>query len=233
MRKHTAPGDKDLAYGLTILHEDRDIIVVNKPAGMNTIPLPHEKERNACSILLDYVRKGAAKSRARIFIVHRLDTWTSGALIFARTEEAMNKLKDNWKNTKKQYLAIVHGKLGKSSDTITGYLAESDPYHVKATSNPAEGKLASTAYRVLKATKNYSLLEIDLLTGRKHQIRVHLAGIGHPVVGDRKYGKKDSQPRLMLHSRSISFDHPHSGKRMTLTAETPASFKTLVGEFED
>lgn len=231
MRKQTAPGDKALAFGLEILHEDRDIIVVNKPAGMNSIPLPDEKERNACSILMNYVQKGTVKSRARIYIVHRLDQWTSGALIFARSEEAKNKLKENWAETRKKYLAIVHGKLEKSSDTIANYLSEKGLYNVQATDNATEGKLARTGYRVLKETKKYSLLEIDLLTGRKHQIRVQLAGLGHPVVGDKKYGQKDTQPRLMLHAYSIKFNHPVSGNPISLTAQPPAIFKKLVGEW--
>lgn len=232
MRKHTAPGDTSLAFGLEILHEDRDLIVVNKPAGMNSIPLPDEKERNACSILLNYVRKGAVKSRARIFIVHRLDQWTSGVLIFAKSEEAKVKLKANWAETRKKYLAIVHGKLDKDSDTIANYLTEKGLYHVQATENTVEGKLARTGYLVLKQTKKYSLLEIDLITGRKHQIRVHMAGLGHPIAGDRKYGKPDPQPRLMLHAYSITFIHPFSGKAMTFTAQPPAIFKTVIGEFE-
>ncbi|MEN6627541.1 MAG: RluA family pseudouridine synthase [Candidatus Sumerlaeia bacterium] len=233
MRKHAAPGDKILGYGLEILHEDRDIIVVNKPAGLKTIATEGDKERNAYYILLDYVRKGAVKSRNRIYVVHRLDRDTTGVLIFAKSEEAKMKLQDNWKNTRKQYLAVVHGKLEKKADTITNYLAENSIHVVYQTPNSSEGKLASTAYQVIKETKLYSLLKIDLLTGRKNQIRVHMAGIGRPIVGDRMYGdKKDKQPRMALHARSIAFAHPYNGKPMAFTAETPGFFKTLVGEFE-
>ena len=142
-------------------------------------------------MLTDYVRKHSARSRKRVFVVHRLDRETSGVLIFAKSEEAKVRLQDRWKETKKTYLAAVHGKCDKMSETITSYLAENKAYFVYATSDPAQGKLAETAYRVLKQTRRFALLEVDLVTGRKNQIRVHLAGIGHPVVGDRKYGRRD------------------------------------------
>lgn len=234
MRKHPVPGDKNLPHGLVILHEDRDIIVVDKPAGLLSMGTDRHKEHTAYFILVDYVRKGAAKSRNRVFIVHRLDRETSGVLIFAKTEAAQQKLKDNWKNTHKTYLAVVHGKLAKSEDTISNYLAENALYQVYATNDTETGKLARTAYRVIKETKIYSLLEVELLTGRKHQIRVHFAGIGHPVVGDKKYGKPDDpRKQLALHARSISFDHPYSGKRMTFVSELPEYFKTLIGNMPD
>ncbi|MCE5229459.1 RluA family pseudouridine synthase [bacterium] len=231
MRKHARPGDKVLDAGLEILHEDRDIIVVNKPAGLLTIATERDRERTAYFILMDYVRKGAAKSPNRVYVVHRIDKGTSGVLIFAKTEAAKMQLQDHWSEIRKKYLTVVHGKLEKKSDLITSYLAENSVYHVYSTPDSSRGKLAKTAYRVIKETKIYSVLEVDLLTGRKHQIRVHLAGIGHPVVGDRKYGpKEDKNKELALHARSISFRHPYSGKEMTFEAPVPEYFKELVGE---
>ena len=216
-----------------ILHEDRDIIVVDKPAGLLTISTEREKSRTAYFILTDYVRKGVAKSRNRVFIVHRLDRETSGILIFAKNEAAKFRLQSLWPDTKKRYLAVVHGRCEKQADTITTYLAENQAYGVYTTSDARKGKLSRTAYKVLKQTKDYSLLEVDLLTGRKHQIRVHLAGIGHPVVGDDRYGKDYSRHRrLALHAHSVSFKHPFSGEPLTFETKVPPFFNTLVGQWQ-
>jgi RluA family pseudouridine synthase len=230
MRKHARPGAKLLPKGLVILYEDADILVVDKPPGLLTIATDKEKSRTAYFILTDYVRKGYAKSRKRIFIVHRLDRDTSGVLVFAKSEQAKFSLQGQWDSTKKKYLALVHGTCEKASDTISTYLVENAAHGVYSTSDTAKGKLSHTAYTVLKATEDFTLLEVDLLTGRKHQIRVHLAGIGHPVVGDRKYGKKNkAHKRLALHARSISFIHPISRERLTFETKVPAYFNRLIG----
>lgn len=232
MRKHTGPSGKRLPGGLTLLHEDRDIIVVDKPPGLLTISTEREKSRTAYFILTDYVRKGVAKSRNRIFIVHRLDRETSGILIFAKNEEAKFRLQDQWEHTKKQYLAVVHGRCDKRADTITTYLAENQAHGVYMTSDARKGKLSHTAYKVLKETRDFSLLEVELLTGRKHQIRVHLAGIGHPVVGDERYGKEQKRhQRLALHARSISFKHPFTGEQLIFNSKMPVFFNSLVGQW--
>jgi len=229
----SAPRGKRLPGGLAILHEDRDIVVVDKPAGLLTISTDREKSRTAYFLLTDYVRKGVAKSRNRIFIVHRLDRETSGILIFAKNEEAKFRLQSQWQDTKKQYLAVIHGHCEMRAQTITTYLTENQAHGVYTTADTRKGKLSHTAYRVLKETREFSLLEIELLTGRKHQIRVHLAGIGHPVVGDDRYGKEPKRrQRLALHARSISFKHPFSGEALTFTTKTPMFFHTLVGQWE-
>ncbi len=215
--------------GLTILYEDRDILVVDKAAGLLTIATDDEQTRTAYHLLTDYVRKGCAKSRERIFIVHRLDRDTSGVLVFAKNEEAKRKLQGNWDKTEKHYLAVVHGILAKKEGTITSYLAENSAFRVYSTPNPTKGLLSHTSYRVNQEVRLFSLLDITLLTGRKNQIRVHLADQGHPVVGDRKYGNiKDPHRMLALHARSLSIDHPFSGKRMSFEAELPAHFDRLI-----
>jgi len=227
MAKRFRPGV--LPHGLVILHEDREILVVDKPAGLLTIGTERDKSRTAYFVVTDYVRKGCARSRNRVFIVHRLDRDTSGVLVFAKSEEAKLRLQGAWGETEKTYLAVVHGRCPKSQETITSYLAENKAHVVYSTSDAAKGKLARTAYKVLKQTKAYALLEVNLLTGRKNQIRVHLADIGHPIVGDRKYGSAtDSHAGLALHARSISFTHPMSGQRLTLAATVPAYFQKLV-----
>ena len=233
MRKQFGPTDKHLAGGLAILYEDRDIIVVDKPAGLLTISTDREQSRTAYFILTDYVRRGVAKSRNRIFIVHRLDRETSGILVFAKNEAAKFRLQSQWQDTKKIYLAVVHGRCEKREEIITTYLAENRAHGVYTTNDARKGKLAHTVYKVLKETKDYSLLEVDLLTGRKHQIRVHLAGIGHPVVGDPRYGQeRKPRNRLALHAQSISFKHPFSGEVLTFTTKTPMFFDTLIGHWE-
>ena len=216
-----------------LLYEDRDILVVDKPAGLLTVGTDREKERTAYFALTDYVRKGDAKSRNRIFIVHRLDRETSGVLVFAKTVEAKLCLQRRWDETRKTYLAVVHGKLKKHSDTITTYLAENSAYGVYSTTDAKQGKLSHTMYTVLRETKDFALLDVELLTGRKHQIRVHLADQGHPVVGDTKYGRSnEAHKRLALHARSLSLRHPVTGDAFTFHAEVPAHFKELVGSVE-
>jgi tRNA pseudouridine32 synthase/23S rRNA pseudouridine746 synthase/23S rRNA pseudouridine1911/1915/1917 synthase len=233
MQRPSGPTGRFPARGLTILYEDRDLLVVDKPSGLLTIGTEREKERTAYFALTEYVRKGAARSRNRIFIVHRLDRETSGVLVFAKTVEAKVSLQSRWDETKKRYLAVVHGKCEKRSETITTYLAENSAHGVYSTADPRKGKLAHTAYTVLKETKDFTLLDVELLTGRKHQIRVHLADRGHPVVGDKRYGRADrAHGRLALHARSLAFRHPVSGKELTFGAKAPAYFRELVGSFE-
>ena len=225
------PVTRNLQCGLALLYEDRDILVVNKPAGLLTIATDSEKTRTAYFILTDYVRKGHRKSRNRIFIVHRLDRETSGILIFAKTIEAKLYLQQHWETTDKKYLAVVHGRMEKETETISSYLAENKAHLVYSTSDRNKGRFARTIYRVLKQNRDYALLDIDLLTGRKHQIRVHLAEIGHPVVGDTKYGKENRGYRhLALHAHSLSVTHPFTGERLTFEAAAPAFFKQLLGD---
>ena len=217
--------------GLPILHEDKDIIVVVKRAGLLTIGTDREKLRTAHYLLNDYVRKGNPKSRHRVYVVHRLDKDTSGILLFAKSEQTKKFLQENWQHTEKHYLAIVHGQLTPKEGTISTYLAENKAQRVYSTLDAAKGKLSHTAYKVLKETKGFSLVDIHLLTGRKHQIRVHFAEKGHPVAGDRKYGNKDSgSKRLALHARSISFTHPFTGKLMTFDTGMPEDFVRLFGK---
>ncbi len=233
MRRRSRSGAKLLPKGLVIIYEDRDILVVDKPPGLLTIATDTEKSRTAYFILTDYVRRGCARSKNRIFIVHRLDRETSGILIFAKSEDAKLRLQSQWKDTKKKYLAVVHGKCEKRSETISTYLVENKAHAVYSTSDTTKGKLSHTAYEVLKQTKEFALLDVDLLTGRKNQIRVHLADIGHPVVGDQKYGKgKDAHKRLALHARSISFQHPFSGAQLTFETKVPLYFNKLVGSLD-
>jgi len=214
--------------GLIILHEDRDIIVVDKAPGLLTMGTDREKERTAYYRLTDYVRKGNSKSRERVYIVHRLDREVSGILVFARSMKAKNVLQRQWEQVEKHYLALVHGLPKDSEGTFTSYLIENGVHSVHSTTNPRRGKLSHTSYKVLGHLKGVSLLDINLLTGRKHQIRVHLAENNLPIVGDTKYGgKRSGARRLALHAKSITFKHPHNGEPCFFETRIPHLFSRV------
>lgn len=215
--------------GLSILYEDRDILIVDKAAGLLTVSDGEGEERTAYFLLNDYVRKGVAKSRNRVFIVHRLDRDTSGLLVFAKHEEAKRFLQDGWSEFQKKYYAVVQGKMPGPEGVVESHLVESGVHKVYSVDDPTQGKFARTGYRVLKETPAASLLEIELFTGRKHQIRVHLADLGCPVAGDKRYGSvRRVDGRLALHAGFLAIDHPFSKERMTFTAALPAAFDGLV-----
>ena len=217
---------------MTILHEDKEILVVVKPAGLLTVGTERDKTRTAHYLLNDYVRKGDPKSRNRVYVVHRLDQDTSGLLLFAKSEAAKIFLQEHWERTEKHYLAIVHGRLTLKEGTISSALVENAAQRVYSTPDPAQGKLSTTEYKVIQESrKGFSLVDIHLLTGRKHQIRVHFAELGHPLVGDKKYGNGDLvSNRLALHARSLSFPHPFNGRLMTFDTGMPEDFVRLLAK---
>lgn len=231
MGKSKKPGGKHQPKGLRILHEDRDILVVDKAPGLLTVGTDRDKINTAYFRLTDYVRKGNPKSRERVFIVHRLDREVSGVLVFARTPEAKSRLQQQWEEVEKHYLALVHGSPEAPSGTFSSYLIAQGVQRVHSTANTNTGKLSHTAYQVLGHCDGVTLLDINLLTGRKHQIRVHLAENNLPIVGDGRYGAKQAGAgRLALHASSISFPHPYSGKPCTFEAPTPRIFARFKAE---
>src|SRR5210317_1966984 len=196
--------------GLTILHEDQDIMVIDKSSGLLTISSEGTRENTAYYLLNEYIRKGNPKSRNQIFIVHRLDKNTSGLIVFAKNEQAKRFLQDEWPKFNKTYYAVINGHLPEKEGLITSYLAENSIHKMYTVTDPKKGKLAKTGYKVLKESKSYSLLEINLLTGRKNQIRVHFSDKGHAVAGDKIYGKNEKGiKRLALHAASLTLLHPH------------------------
>jgi RluA family pseudouridine synthase len=220
------PSKKHQPRGLTILFEDHDIMVVDKIHGLLTMGTDREREKTAHFLLNEYVKKGNQRSRNRVFIVHRLDRDTSGILVFAKNENAKRYLQDNWQEFSKTYFAVVHGSLKEKEGVIESYLFENKNYRVYSVSDPAKGKFSKTAYKVLKESSKFSLLEVALHTGRKHQIRVHFSEKGHTVVGDKIYGT--AAKRLALHSASLTILHPFTKKEMFFETEIPLYFKTLV-----
>jgi len=214
--------------GIKILYEDRDLIVIDKSSGLLSVKANYETEKRAHRLLTNYVKKGNPKAKIQLFVVHRLDRDTSGVLIFAKSYAIREKFAQQWETVEKKYLALVYGNLTEGnliekSGVIESYLAEGENYIMRSVKNPREGKLARTKYKVIKESKHYSLLEIDLLTGRKNQIRVHLSENGHPIVGDTKY-KKDTKGRLALHAFSIRFKHPYNNEEMMFEAKIPQYF---------
>ena len=218
--------------GVDILHEDRDLFVINKAIGVLSTGTRRDEAFTAENVLSNYLRKGCARSTKHVYLVHRLDRETSGIMLYAKTEEAQQRLKDNWSKNEKIYYAAVRGHLTEKKGVLSSYLAEDEDLYVYSVKDPAQGKLSQTAYEVVAENPNMSLVKINLLTGRKNQIRVQFSEIGHPVVGDQKYGCNDPfRDRLCLHAKTIAFDHPYSGKRLTFDTQLPQTFLWLFPQF--
>ncbi len=214
--------------GLNIVFEDQYLIVIEKQAGVLSIATEKQKDNTAYSTLSDHVKK--QDPRNRIFVVHRLDRETSGLMMFAKSEKIQKLLQESWNATieERTYLAVVEGYVEKKQDTITSYLVESKALIVYSSKNPDVGQQAITHYEVLRSNKNFSLLKVNLETGRKNQIRVHAKDIGHSVVGDEKYGAKtDPIKRLGLHAWVLAFKHPITKKDLRFETEIPSKFVNL------
>lgn len=215
-----------LEHRLRIIHLDDAIIVVDKPAGLLSMGSEREKQRTAHRILNEHLKTRSRSPRQQAFIVHRLDRESSGLMLFARSESAQAALQRNWKSITKKYLAVVKGVPSKAQGTLTAHLVESKSLLVHRVDNG--GQLAITHYRVLRILDDKSLLELTLETGRKHQIRVQLATVGHPIVGDRRYGADRTKTRLALHSCELKFRHPVSGASMEFRSALPTPLNALV-----
>lgn len=220
---------------LRIIFEDDHLIVVEKKPGLLTVPtIVGSKETTAFSILKNYVRK--QNSRACIYTVHRLDRETSGLLVFAKTPKLQEYMRTYWREivTRRTYVAVADGRFGEKQGTITSWLTE-DKRNAMVYSSPVDdgGQKAVTHYKVLKDSENYSLLELNLETGRTNQIRVHLASKGHPVTGDRKYGHGNEESpidRLCLHARILEFIHPVTEQTVHFETPIPKEFSKIVAK---
>ncbi len=214
--------------GLNIVYEDDWILVVNKDAGLLTIATENEKERTAFSYLSAYLK--FYDRNAKVFIVHRIDRWTSGLLIFAKDERAQSILRTNWDEMvlSRQYVAVVEGRMERTEGTITTWMDEDPKTTRMFVCRPGTGKRAVTHYRLIDEVPGLSLMELELETGRKNQIRVHMRHIGHAVAGDQKYGAHiDPIGRLCLHARQIEFEHPMTGQIMNFETPIPPEFTKL------
>lgn len=211
-----------------VLHEDRDLLVVDKPAGLLSMGNEKEKTRTAYRMASDYVK--AREPGTRIFIVHRLDRDTSGVLVFAKNEKMKRALQDNWDKLVKRrgYLAAVEGRLPQQEGTVKSFLCETVTHLVYSGAKGRDGKEAVTRYRLVAENRGYSLAEVEIDTGRKNQIRVHLQDLGCPVAGDRQYGAKtDPLGRLGLHAHELSITDPRNRKQLVFRAPLPAGFQKL------
>ncbi|MGL5637453.1 MAG: RluA family pseudouridine synthase [Bacteroidales bacterium] len=220
---------KPIVKGLQIVYEDRDVIVVDKEAGVLSIATDKEKKLTAYSTLSSYVK--AEDPRNRIFVLHRLDRDTSGLMMFAKSQQVQEKMQKNWDKmvTERTYLAVVEGSLEKREDTISSYMWENKKsMKMHSSKDPDDGELAVTHYRTIKWNDSFSMLQVKLDTGKKNQIRVHMQEIGHPIVGDDKYGSKMNPIRRMgLHACELAFIHPTTGKEMYFSTPVPKKFKQL------
>lgn len=215
--------------GLTILFEDQFLIVINKQAGLLSMSTSKEHDRTAYGILSDYVKK--QKPENKVFIIHRLDRETSGVMMFARSENVQRLMQESWNDTTKErtYVALVEGVPEPPTGSVSSYLHESKALIVYSSQNPDSGRLSVTNYATVKANENYALLELELETGRKNQIRVHMQDIGHPIAGDAKYGAlTDPIGRLGLHAERLNFEHPITYERMQFDAPVPKTFLAMV-----
>lgn len=226
-------GEKDTR--VKIVFEDDWLIVVDKRSGVLSMSTGRPGETTAYSLLSDYVKRVYGKD-SKIFIVHRIDRETSGLIIFSKDEKTKHALQENWNSSvlERKYCAILEGRPPENQGTVHSWLSE-NPKSLKVTSSPTDdgGKESVTHYRVLSHGKHYSLVEFELETGRKHQIRVHSALLGCPVTGDRRYGAADNPAgRIALHARSIVFRHPVTGKVMSFDTGLPNIFKAVMKDDE-
>ena len=215
---------------ISLIYEDRDVLVINKGYGILSMGTDKIKDGTAYSIMRDYVKY--SDPNAKVFIVHRLDRDTSGLMMLAKTMEAKDAMQHNWNNMviNRKYVCVVEGIVEEKSGVVKSYLNETSKFEVYSTPEPKEGsQLAVTRYKVLKVNNGYSLLEVELDTGRKNQIRVHMQELGHPIVGDRKYGAQSSPiHRLALHAQTLRFVHPMTRKEMNFELPIPAKFLSLL-----
>jgi len=241
--------EKRLHEDIDLLYEDEHLLVIHKKENLLTIATEREKEKTVYAYLYGYIKR--QKPENKIFVVHRLDQKASGILIFARSEEVKRKLQVQFHEhtVDRQYIAIVEGRMKQDHGTVQNYLAENRAYKVYVTEAPQQpvsslhdqrrhakepktgarpGRLAISDFLVRKRSAKYTWVEVTTRTGRKHQIRVHLAGLGHPIIGDKEYGStKNPLNRLGLHASRLGFVHPITGKKMRFEVDAPPLFRKM------
>lgn len=213
------------SHWVRIVYEDQYLFVVEKRSGILSNS-PHSDEETVQGILNQYLEKNHQRCHAHT--IHRLDRDTSGLLLFAKDKKVALKFEENWKETvyDRRYVALVHGEMRKKEGAISSWLKDNAQFLTYSSKTDNGGKFATTHYKLIKVSDGYSLVELKLDTGRKNQIRVHLADIGFPVVGDPKYGDGDDKiGRLGLHAYKLCFIHPITHEDLKFETEFPASFR--------
>ncbi|MBP5688082.1 MAG: RluA family pseudouridine synthase [Muribaculaceae bacterium] len=215
---------------IKLVFEDNDIIVVDKGYGVLSTAAGKPSDDTVFNIVKKYAR--GFSDKANVYVVHRLDRDTSGLMLLTRTKQARDKLISNWNNMviERKYIAIVEGKVEQKEGTVKSFLAENpDTFEMYSTEDKKLGRLAVTRYRVVKQGRRYAMVELEIKTGRKNQIRVHMHDLGNPVSGDRKYGGHPSPiNRIALHATTLSIVHPITGKAVTFTSPAPENFNTMI-----
>jgi len=214
---------------IKVLYEDKWMIVIEKASGLLSVANDTAREKNAFHIVRDYVRHD--NPDAELYVCHRLDQYTSGILMFSKDEDMMHELRANWDYYVKErrYVCVTENVPLRKEDTIESLLTQNDRMQVFSTSDEEKGRLAVTHYKVLQSRGRYALVDVEIFTGKKNQIRVHMSEMGCPIAGDMKYGAETNPVRrLMLHNYRLSFIHPVSGELMRFTLPTPAVFRKLT-----
>lgn len=207
---------------LNIVYEDKFLLIINKETKLLTIATNKENEHNLYSDVYNYLHK----KNQKVFIVNRLDRDTSGLVIFAKSEEIKNIMQANWNEVIRKYYAVVEGQILKSG-SVESYLKETKTLLTYSTKDKS-GKYAKTIYNPIYSNKKYTLLDINILTGRKNQIRVHMQDISHSIVGDKKYGSRINPiNRMCLHAYYLKFMHPKTNETIELITDFPKEFNKL------
>ena len=214
-----------------LLYEDQEIIVIDKPAGIATSSV--DGSANIQWTISEYLKE-KSKGTVRTYVVHRLDKEVSGVLILAKSEKAMDAIKDKWEETEKHYYALVEGSPKGPEGTVTSWLTEDHTQKMHSVKEGPNAKLSITHYTTIRNVENNTLLDVKTDTGRKNQIRVHMSDLGCPIVGDWKYGaSKEFIRRVRLHAYSISFPHPVTGRLVIVESPMPKGFLSLKARDED
>jgi 23S rRNA pseudouridine1911/1915/1917 synthase len=218
-----------LPPGINVLFEDASLIVIEKPHNLLSVASAAERDKTAYSFLTHYVRYGNPQSSARVWVVHRLDRETSGLMVFAKSEAAKHALQANWPKAEKRYLAVVKGTPPADHGVLESDLDESGSFKVFSAAPSERTRHAVTHYRLIKRSTNRSLIELTLETGRRNQLRVHLADAECPIIGDRKYGGRSNPVgRLALHASFLQFEHPLSGESLKFDSPLPKKLAQLL-----
>lgn len=210
---------------LKIIYEDADILVIDKPYGLLTIATSKDEEQTAYRLASAYVKTQNVQNK--IFVVHRLDKDTSGVLLFAKSDRAKNAYQENWNKlvSDRTYVAVVEGEVTKTSAKIESFLQENKTTHMYSTHT---GLHAITRYELIRASEDNSFLKVNIDTGRKNQIRVHMADMKHPIIGDKKYGAKTNPiKRLGLHAYRLRVQNPLTKKQMEFVASVPPKLRKI------
>ena len=234
------PGDKvEVNFGrsfykfnnpqVKVLYEDEWMVVIEKASGLLSVANDTSKEKNAYHILRDYVRHD--NPQAELYVCHRLDQYTSGILIFAKDEALQKEMRANWDFYVKErkYMCVTENVPPKAEDTIESFLTQNEHLRVHSTNDESVGQLAVTHYRVIQSRGRYALIDVEIFTGKKNQIRVHMSEMGCPIAGDMKYGAETNPlRRLMLHNYRLAFIHPVTGEMMRFSLPTPTAFRKIT-----